>query len=100
MPFKLDWDGGVDPEENLDDRLDIHEFRRPFICLGLVFGGAREEDDSFASIFGSTGGRGISTGAGFSSILGRPFSGSLDSFGEGPLEGDRAGLLLERFRRW
>lgn len=73
VPFKLDWDGGVDPEENLEDKLDIHEFRRPFIIFGGVFKDALGEVESFESIFGSTGGKGMSTGGAVSSILGRPF---------------------------
>lgn len=44
----LDDDGGVEPEENLELRLEIQEFRRP-ICRGELFWGANVEADSLAS---------------------------------------------------
>lgn len=46
--FMLDADGGVEPEENLELRLEIHEFLRP-ICRGELFWGASVDADSLAS---------------------------------------------------
>lgn len=37
LPFRLDWDGRVDPDENLELRLEIHEFLRPPTGLGMLF---------------------------------------------------------------
>lgn len=91
LPFRLDCDGGVDPEENLELKLDIHEFLRPVTALGAVFGAAGEEVEGFCSA-GFCG-----SGVGFSSLI-NSFCGSC--FGVEPLDdGGRAGLLLDRDRR-
>jgi hypothetical protein len=87
LALRLDCDGGVDPDENFELRLDIHEFRRP-MGLGSVFREAGEVVDGFDSSLLSTGGGCVSTGAG--SFLGTCF-GSVAGGGAG-----RAGLLLER----
>lgn len=91
LPFRLDCDGGVDPEENLELKLDIHEFLRPESGLGAVFGVAGEDVDGLCS----TGFSG--SGIGSSSLI-ASFCGSC--FVVEPLEdGGRAGLLFDRVRR-
>ena len=87
LALRLDWDGGVDPDENLELKLDIHEFRRP-IGLGSVFREAGDGVDGFDSSVFSTGGGCASIGAG--SFLGTCFASDVGG-GVG-----RAGLLLER----
>jgi hypothetical protein len=87
LALRLDCDGGVDPDENFELRLDIHEFRRP-MGLGSVFREAGDVVDGFDSSLLSIGGGCVSIGAG--SFLGTCF-GSVAGGGVG-----RAGLLLER----
>lgn len=90
--MRLDCDGGVDPDENFELRLDIHEFRRP-IGFGSVFREAETGVDGFDSsdfsgVF-SAGGCFVSTGA--RSFLGTCFDSGVAAGGAGV-----AGLLLER----
>jgi hypothetical protein len=95
LPFRLDCDGGVDPEENLELRLDIQEFLRPVTALGAVFGVAGEEVDGFCSADFSASFSG--SGACFSSLI-TSFCGSC--FVVEPFDdGGRAGLLFDRDRR-
>lgn len=47
--FIFDCDGGVEPEENLELRVDIQEFLRPVTGLGAVFGVAGEVPVGFPS---------------------------------------------------
>lgn len=47
--FIFDCDGGVEPEENLELRLDIHEFLLPVTGLGAVFGVAGDVPVGFPS---------------------------------------------------
>lgn len=37
LPLRFDRDGGVDPDENLELKLEIHEFLRPPMGLGALF---------------------------------------------------------------
>jgi len=81
----------VDPEENLELRLDIHEFLRPVTPLGAAFGVAGEGVDGFCSAGFSD------AGVGFSSLI-TSFCGSC--FVVEPLDDSgRAGLLFDRDRR-
>jgi hypothetical protein len=79
LALRLDCDGGVDPDENFELRLEIHEFRRP---MGLGDG-----VDGFGSSIFSTGGGLVCTGA--ASFRGACFGSEGGGVG-------RAGLLLER----
>jgi hypothetical protein len=88
LALRLDCDGGVDPDENFELRLDIHEFRRP-TGLGSVFREAGDGIDVFDSSLFSAGSGCASTGAG--SFLGTCFGSGVVGAGVG-----RAGLLLER----
>jgi hypothetical protein len=91
LAFKVDCDGGVDPDENLELRLDIQEFRRP-MGLGSLLREAGEGVDAFCSSV-------LSAGCGFDSPFGTSFWGSFFGSEEGG-EGDGcAGLLLDRFLR-
>jgi hypothetical protein len=86
--LRLDCEGGVDPDENFELKLDIHEFLRP-IGLGSVFRVAGDDVDGFDSSLFSVIGGCASTGMG--SFLGACFSSGVAGGGVG-----RAGLLLER----
>lgn len=44
--LRLGWDGGVDPDENFELRLEIHEFRRP-MGFGSVFRDPGDDADDF-----------------------------------------------------
>lgn len=88
LAFRLGCDGGVDPDENFELRLEIHEFRRP-IGLGSVLRDAGEGVDGFCSSFFSSAGGFACTGA--ASFWGACFGSEVEGAGVG-----RAGLLLER----
>lgn len=92
LALRLDCDGGVDPDENFELKLDIQEFRRP-IGFGSDFREAEDGVDGFDSSGFSVGfSTGVclgSTGAG--SSLGTCFGSGVAAGGVG-----LAGLLLER----
>jgi hypothetical protein len=91
LAFRLGCDGGVDPDENFELRLEIHEFRRP-MGLGSVFRDAGDGVDGLDSSFFSTGGGFACTGA--VSFRGACFGSEVEGAGVG-----RVGLLLERVLR-
>lgn len=89
LPFRLDCEGGVEPDENLELKLEIQEFLRPPTGLGVLRCVAGDGVDGVccsAVLF--------SFGSAFSSTLPRSFWVSF--FGSGVLDVGRAGLLLER----
>jgi hypothetical protein len=88
LPFRLDCEGGVEPEENLELKLEIQEFFRPPTGLGALRCVAGEGvDGGFCSAVLS------SVGSALSSTLRKS---SWGCFGSAVLDGGRAGLLLER----
>lgn len=99
LPFKLDCDGGVDPEENFELRLEIHEFRRPPTGLGALRCGAGDRVDGgfcSADLF-SLGGAYSST---FPKVSWLSWVSWGSRFGSGvPEDVGRAGLLLDRVLR-
>lgn len=114
--FRLDCDGGVEPEENFELSVDIQEFLRPVTDFGGVCSvgdgaaGAFCEDaddlldplrnNADADDFSSVGSSGAGGGCSFSCSGITSFCDSL--FGLGvtfPADGGRAGLLFDRDRR-
>lgn len=92
LALRLDCDGGVVPDENLELKLEIHEFRRP-MGFGSVFRDEGDDVDGFCSSIFSVGGgfvcTFVCTGAG--SFWAACFGSEVEGGGVG-----RAGLLLER----
>lgn len=93
-PLRLDCDGGVEPEENFELKLDIHEFLRPPTGLGALFCATGEGVAGFCSFCSA----GLSSVGGFGSVLSLSFW-ELRFGSELVEETGRAGLLLERDRR-
>lgn len=95
-PFRLDCDGGVDPEENFELKLEIHEFRRPPSGFGAVFcvAGDGVDGGGFCSALFSGGGGGLSDSVDSDALF------SISLFGTDLSDdGGRAGLLFDRDRR-
>lgn len=95
-PFRLACEGGVDPEENFELRLEIHEFRRPLSGFGAVFCAAGDgvDGDGFCSTVFSGGGGGFSCSADSDALFSLSLFGAVLSD-----DGGRAGLLFDRDRR-
>ena len=92
LALRLDCDGGVDPDENFELKLDIHEFRRP-IGLGSDFRDAEVGVDGFDS----SGVSGVfSTGDCFASVEAGSFLVTCFGSGVAAAGAGVAGLLLER----
>lgn len=90
LALGLGCDGGVDPDENFELKLDIHEFRRP-TGLASAFREATMDGDVVTSSDFSTDGCFASTGV--VSFFGVCFSSDVTG-GEGGVERD--GVLFER----
>lgn len=99
LPFRLDCDGGVDPEENFELKLEIHEFRRPPMGLGALRCVAGDEvDGGFCSAdsFSLSG----ALSSAFPTVSWVSWVSWGSRFGSGlPEEIGRVGLLLERVLR-
>jgi hypothetical protein len=89
LDFKLDCDGGVDPDENFELKLDIQEFRRP-MGFGSLFREAGDGVDAFCSSF-------FSAGCGFDFTCVISLWGAFFGSEEGGGVVGCAGLLLDRF---
>lgn len=99
--MRLDCDGGVEPEENLELRLDIQEFRRPPTGFGLLFCGAGDGADAlsdFGSPFFSLGSS--FTSGSFTSLFAMLSVSLFTSGAPAEDDGGRAGLLFDRILRW
>ena len=102
LALRFDCDGGVDPDENFELKLEIQELRRPPMDLGLLFCAVGDGAGGFCSFCSFCSGSSRSGGFPFAfkfpsslpaMIVGVRFDSELVE------EAGRTGLLLDRERR-